>query len=58
MFTTFCNTDYRGNEDSKRSISGIVIKIGTGVISWAIKSQPFVTLSIIKAKYIAVVSVE
>ena len=36
--------------------SGMVVKMGTGAISWASKLQPFVTLSTTEAEYIAAVS--
>ena len=56
MFTTFCDADHGGNEDSRRSTSGMVVKMGTGAISWASRLQPFVTLSTTEAEYIAAVS--
>ena len=34
----------------------MVVKMGTGAISWASRLQPFVTLSTTEAKYIAAVS--
>ena len=56
MFTTFCDADHGGDEDSRRSTSGMVVKMGTGAISWASRLQPFVTLSTTEAEYIAAVS--
>ena len=56
LFTTFCDADHGGDEDSRRSTSGMVVKMGTGAISWASKLQPFVTLSTTEAEYIAAVS--
>ena len=55
LFTTFCDADYSGNEDDRRSTSGMVVKMGTGAISWASKLQTIVTLSTTEAEYIAAV---
>ena len=48
--------DHGGDEDDRRSTSGMVVKMGTGAISWASRLQPFVTLSTTEAEYIAAVS--
>ena len=54
--TIECQDYISNNEDSRRSISGIVVKMSTGAISWASRLQPFVTLSTTEAEYIAAVS--
>ena len=42
--------------DSRRSTSGMVVKMGSGAISWASKLQPVVTLSTTEAEYLSAVS--
>ena len=56
MFTTFSDADHGGEEDSRRSTSGMVVKMGTGAVSWASRLQPVVTLSTTEAEYISAVS--
>ena len=52
-FVTFADADYAGDVDSRRSTSGMVVKMGSGAISWASKLQPVVTLSTTEAEYIS-----
>jgi hypothetical protein len=52
-FTAFVDADHGGNPDNSQSISGFVLKIGTGAVSWSSKHQTTVALSITKAKYVA-----
>ena len=52
-FVTFADADYAGEIDSRRSTSGMVVKMGSGAISWASKLQPVVTLSTTEAEYIS-----
>ena len=54
--TIECQDYISNNEDSRRSTNGMIVKMGTGAISWASKLQPFVTLSTTEAEYIAAVS--
>ncbi|MCI28172.1 hypothetical protein A2U01_0049372, partial [Trifolium medium] len=42
--------------DDRKSTSGYVFSIGTGVISWSSKKQPIVALSTTEAKFIAAAS--
>lgn len=56
MFTTYADADFGGDVDSRRSTSGMVVKMGTGAISWASKLQPVVTLSTTEAEYISATS--
>lgn len=56
MFTTFSDADHGGEEDSRCSTSGMVVKMGTGAVSWASRLQPVVTLSTTEAEYISAVS--
>ena len=55
-FSTFADADYGGDVDSRRSTSGMVVKMGSGAISWASKLQPVVTLSTTEAEYLSAVS--
>ena len=50
---TFADADYAGDVDSRRSTSGMVVKMGSGAISWASRLQPVVTLSTTEAEYIS-----
>ena len=52
-FVTFADADYAGDVDSRRSTSGMVVKMGSGAISWASRLQPVVTLSTTEAEYIS-----
>ena len=52
-FVTFADADYAGDVDSRRSTSGMVVKMGSGAISWASKLQLVVTLSTTEAEYIS-----
>ncbi|MCI75569.1 hypothetical protein A2U01_0096838, partial [Trifolium medium] len=44
------NSDYAGDHDDRRSTSGYVFSMGTGVVSWSSKKQPIVTLSTTEAE--------
>lgn len=55
LFTTFSDADHGGDEDDRRSTSGMVVKMGTGAISWASRLQTIVTLSTTEAEYISAV---
>ena len=55
-FVTYADADYGGDSDSRRSTSGLVVKMGTGAISWASKLQQVVTLSTTEAEYISATS--
>ena len=55
-FSTYADADYAGDIDTRRSTSGMVVKMGTGAISWASKLQPVVTLSTTEAEYISATS--
>ncbi|THG96006.1 hypothetical protein EW145_g7863 [Phellinidium pouzarii] len=55
LFTTFSDADHGGDEDNRWSTSGMVVKMGTGAISWASQLQTIVTLSTTEAEYISAV---
>nr|GAT43152.1 predicted protein [Mycena chlorophos] len=56
LFTTYSDADHGGNPDNGRSTSGMVVKIGTGAISWHSRLQTIVTLSTTEAEYVAACS--
>ena len=53
MFTAYADADFGGEVDGRRSTSSMVVKMGTGAISWASKLQPIVTLSTTEAEYVS-----
>ena len=56
MFTTFTDADFAGDNDERRSTSGMVVKMGTGVISWSSRLQLIQTLSTTEAEFVSAVS--
>ena len=48
--------DNGGNIDDKNNTSGYTFHFGTGVVSWASKKQPIVTLSSAEEEYVATTS--
>ena len=55
-FVAYADADFGGDPDSRRSTTGMVVKMGTGAISWSSKLQAILTLSTTEAEYIAAVS--
>jgi hypothetical protein len=49
----YCDVDWGGDLEDRRSIIGFVFMIGGGAISWSSKRRPTIALSTIKAKYMA-----
>ena len=47
----FCDSDFAGDVDSRRSTSGFVFTLHGGAISWQSKLQPTVSLSTMEAEY-------
>ena len=54
-FVAYADADFGGDLDSRRSTSAMVVKMGTGAISWASKLQSIMTLSTTEAEYIATI---
>ncbi|XP_070002819.1 secreted RxLR effector protein 161-like [Nicotiana sylvestris] len=52
----FCDSDYAGDIDDRKSTTGFVFFLGDSVISWSSKKQSIVTLSTCEVEYIAATS--
>eukprot|EP00253_Pinus_taeda_P025270 PITA_25270 len=50
------DSDFEGSLDDRKSTSGYVFHLSSGVISWASKKHPIVTLLSAEAEYVAAIS--
>jgi hypothetical protein len=48
----YTDSDWAGDQNTRRSTSGYVFSLGSAAISWSAKRQPTVSLSSCKAEYI------
>ncbi|KAJ4713974.1 Retrovirus-related Pol polyprotein from transposon TNT 1-94 [Melia azedarach] len=53
LMTGFSDSDYAGDVDSRRSVTGYVFTLGSSVVSWKATLQPTVTLSTTETEYMA-----
>ncbi|KAG7558728.1 Integrase catalytic core [Arabidopsis thaliana x Arabidopsis arenosa] len=53
LIAGYSDSDYAGDVDSRRSMTGYVFTLGNSVISWKATLQPTVTLSTTEAEYMA-----
>jgi hypothetical protein len=49
----FCDADWAGDKDTRRSTTGYIFQLANGPISWKSKRQPTVALSTCEAEYMA-----
>ena len=50
----YTDSDYAGDTDDRKNTSGYLFLFSGRVVSWALKKQPVVTLSITEAEFVAV----
>ena len=52
----YTNSNALGSLDDRKSTSGFLFHLGSGVISWTSKKHPIVTLSLAEVEYVAATS--
>jgi len=48
----FCDSDYAGDLEDRKSTSGYVFMMSNGLVAWSSKKQPVVSLSTTQAEFI------
>jgi hypothetical protein len=48
----YTDSDFAGSIDDKKSTSGYAFHLGTGIVAWASKKQPIVTISSTEEEYV------
>ncbi|XP_038885882.1 secreted RxLR effector protein 161-like [Benincasa hispida] len=57
LVTGYSDSDYAGDVDSRRYMTGYVFTLGGSVVSWKATLQPTITLSTTEAEYMALTEV-
>ena len=52
----FSDSDYAGDIDDRKSTSGAVFMLNSGVVAWSYKKQQIMTLSTTEAEFVAATS--
>ncbi|XP_019264483.1 PREDICTED: uncharacterized protein LOC109242106 [Nicotiana attenuata] len=55
-FVGYCDSDWAGDIDDRKSTTGFVFFLGNSAFTWNSKKQPIVTLSTCEAEYVAACS--
>lgn len=53
QIVVYCDSDWAQDSDDRRSISGYVVKLSGGPVSWQSKKQPTVALSTCEAEFVS-----
>ena len=53
VIDVFSDSDWGGDPDTRRSVTGVLFNLASGSVSWLSRSQSFVGLSTDEAEYIA-----
>ena len=53
QLTGFCDSDFAGDIDSKKSTAGYAFKLGTAAVSWSSKRQATVAASTVEEEYMS-----